>query len=165
PKVEPSDHRGRDGFIGAYRPLEQDLFHGSKEGHIHVLTSRLWNAWCSRRGRNCGGQRSSRPIFDAWNTCCSIGTGRLLKTPGQNSVTPVKVQPSMRRAGTTAAPRKPLIVLRELLTALTPASASRYDCVNRRFRTGPTISPRSTRKVPSRVMPVIIASFGWTTFV
>jgi len=44
---------------------------------------------------------------------------------GQNSVTPVKVQPSMRRAGTTAAPRKPLIVLRELLTALTPASASR----------------------------------------
>ena len=43
----------------------------------------------------------------------------------QNSVTPVKVQPSMRSAGTTAAPRKPRMVFRELLTALTPARASR----------------------------------------
>lgn len=43
----------------------------------------------------------------------------------QCSVTPVKVQASMRTAGTTAAPRKPLIALRELLTAVTPARASR----------------------------------------
>jgi hypothetical protein len=40
-------------------------------------------------------------------------------------VTPVKVQPSIRSAGTTAAPRKPLMVLREELTAETPAIASR----------------------------------------
>ena len=37
--------------------------------------------------------------------------------------------------------------------------------VKRRFRTGPTILPPSTRNVPSRVMPVMITRLGWTGFV
>ena len=46
-------------------------------------------------------------------------------TPGQNSVTLVKVQPSMRTAGTTTPPRNPLSVLRSRATATVPAIASR----------------------------------------
>ena len=43
----------------------------------------------------------------------------------QCSVVPVKVQPSMRSAGTTAPPRKPFRVLRSLATATVPAIAAR----------------------------------------
>jgi|GEM_PF-4837400 len=39
------------------------------------------------------------------------------------------------------------------------------DWVNRRFLTGWAISPSSIRNVPSRVMPVIVDSTGWTMFV
>ena len=46
-----------------------------------------------------------------------------------------------------------------------PVSASTIDWVNRRFFTGCAISPFSIRNVPSRVMPVIVDSIGWTTFV
>ena len=38
------------------------------------------------------------------------------------------------------------------------------DCVKRKFMTGPTISPRSIRNVPSRVMPVMLDSIGFTMF-
>ena len=46
----------------------------------------------------------------------------------------------------------------------TSRRASMIDWVNRKFFTGPVTSPRSTRNVPSRVIPVITASLGCTTF-
>ena len=47
----------------------------------------------------------------------------------QCSVAPVNVHDSIRTGGIAAPPRKPLIVFRVSPTAVTPASASRYDCV------------------------------------
>lgn len=100
--------------------------------------------WIVRRPssrRNRTDRRCDSPRFARWNAGRSAGARNTPATaapasgrgpwPGasaakdQNSVTPVKVQPSMRRAGTTAAPRKPRTVLRSTETALTPASASR----------------------------------------
>jgi hypothetical protein len=42
--------------------------------------------------------------------------------------------------------------------------ASRMDWVNRRFFTGCRTCPSSISHVPSRVIPVMVVSIGWTTF-
>jgi hypothetical protein len=55
----------------------------------------------------------------------TMGATRPGPSPGQCSVPPVNVQPSIRMAGTTTPPRKPRSVRRSRATATVPASASR----------------------------------------
>ncbi len=62
-----------------------------------------------------------------------------------------------------AAPSEQILLSRE--TAAVREKALRIDSVNLRFFTGFVISPPSMRNVPSRVMPVMTAFMGSTTFV
>src|SRR5947209_4729672 len=67
-------------------------------------------------------------------------------------------------AGTRDAPRYSLTCnLVDAVSASVPLSASRMLCVKRKSLTGRVIFPFSIRKVPSRVMPVMIDVLGWTT--